>query len=435
MNEAPALTPGPALVFIALSAVVGYGSFRRAWIAPGAIVATAPFAWWHALGPTEITVSKAAFVGALAGTLVRWWMSPARAAGFTRFASNGALVSLAILTLWSCVSAFWAVSPGDAVRESLKWLWYTGVFAVTIASIEEPGDALRVLAALFAASAVTGIDGWWQSVTAAPAGFIAPNGAVVGRITGTLEGPNQFGGYLETVIPPLLACTLLIRLPWLVTVVGSLLFGLLASDLLLTYSRGALWACSAAVLVVIGAWVAATRRDAGQSPLMALLVAVCACVVIVPVASASISAIGWEHEFWTPAAGVSNDSQHRRSELWQCAVQIFERHPAGGTGAGNFADAKAQCGASLAGKEHFNANEWYLETAADLGIFGVVALAAFLLVLLSRARDARVWHSAVSVGAYAAVIAFVFHGFVDDVATYPKAALSFFVLAAILTRL
>jgi predicted membrane metal-binding protein len=63
---------------------------------------------------------------------------------------------------------------------------------------------------------------------------------------------------------------------------------------------------------------------------------------------------------------------------------------------------------------------------------GLALLVAFLVGLLMSGRDRALWRSPVALGSYAVLIAFVLHGFVDDVVTYPKAALSFFVLMGLL---
>src|SRR5207244_4147381 len=236
---------------------------------------------------------------------------------------------------------------------------------LTVAAVEDRADAIKVLAALFAAAAAVGVDGVWQHLTAAPAGFVAPSGAIVGRIAGTLEGPNQFGAYLESAIPPLVALLLLARLRAGAAIAGGLLLGVLVSDLLLTFSRGALWACLAALVFVVAAYLLARRREAQAAPLrVAAAVAVSSALVIAPLAVGAIGPSGWEHELMTAASHDPADSTQRRVQLWTCAVEVFEGHWFAGVGAGNFADAKQACGPSLAGSEHFNANQWYLETAA-----------------------------------------------------------------------
>lgn len=432
MTEAPPLTLVAAVVFVAVAAVTAWAVTRRGWLAPAAVVVTAPFAWYHAIGPTDVTVSKAAFVGAAIGIVVRLSRSvELRRRAFAALKSHRALVPLAAFALWAALSVIWSVSPLDSARDALKWIWYAGAYALTVVSLEEPADAMKVLTAMFLTAAVAGVDGLWQSVTSPPAGFVAPNGEVVGRIAATLEGPNQFGAYLETVIAPLVAVLAFVRLSWGVALAGGVLLGLLASDLLLTYSRGSLLACTAALLfIAITAAVVRGRMTAPTKQALAIAF-VSALVVVVPVAASSIGASGWQHEF-TALGGGTAPSEQRRVQLWTCAFEVFARRPLGGVGAAGFADAKQECGPTLAGSEHFNANEWYLETAADLGVVGIALLAAFIAALLYAWRDARLWSSAVAIGAFATVIAFVLHGFVDDILAYPKASLSFFVIAALL---
>lgn len=430
--DAVPLTLLPALAFLAIALGGAALAYRRTWCAPALVMASAPFAWYHQLGPTEVTLSKSAFVGAAIGVLAAIVSDPERRKrAIDALRSNRALIPLVALALWSLASALWAGTPQDAVREALKWIWYAGAFALSVASIDDPADATKVLYAMFVTAAIVGLDGLWQNATSAPAGFVAPNGAVVGRIAGTLEGPNQFGAYLESAICPLLAVLLFARTSKTVLIAASLLLGLLFSDLLLTYSRGALWSCFVAIVFLAVAYVRLPRARAQARQVPAVIVA-CAALVVVPVIVTSIGVSGWQHEFWLRSANDTTDSAARRGQLWTCAVELFARHPLAGVGAGNFADAKQVCGNALAGAEHFNANEWYLETAADLGVIGAGALVVFLALLLSRARDRRLWNEPAMLGAYAVLIAFVLHGFVDDVMTYPKAALSFFVLAAMI---
>jgi len=424
-----------ALAFVAIAVAAAWLAWRRAWMAPAIVVVTAPFAWYHQLGPTEISISKAAFVGVLIGIAIALARDPLRRRrAMWALRSNQAVLPLAALVVWSALSALWAGTPDDAIRDALKVLWYAGVFALTIVSIEEPGDGLKVVTAMFCAAAVVGIDGAWQHLTSAPAGFVAPGGEVLGRIAGTLEGPNQFGAYLESVIPSLLAVLLMGRIPRLAMVSGGLVLGLLIADLILTFSRGALWACSVAILGILIVYMRQRTARAGDAAPLATLATVLLCVALmtVPIALLSIGTSGWEHELWTPTSRDSSDSATRRGQLWTCAIEVFERHPIVGVGAGNFADAKEQCPAELAGSEHFNANEWYLETAADLGIVGLLLLLAFLFALLWQWSDKTLWRRPVAIGSYAVLIAFILHGVVDDVMPYPKAALSFFVLMGLL---
>ena len=429
------LTIPVALCYIALAIVAGVLAYRATWTAGASLAATAPFAWYHALGPTLVTVSKAAFVGSLAGLLIAALVRPQVRAQF-RSALRGdiapsVLVAFAVLAV---ASIAWSGNRPDAVRDALKWLWYAGAFCVTAVAVRSSADAMKVASVLFIASAVVGLDGLWQSFTGAPDVFKAADGTLVPRIASTLEGPNQFGAYLETVIPVLLSVLLFARLNRIAFIAGALLLGLLTSDLLLSFSRGAFWACAAGTVLVIASYIW-TRRNADVHALAALpkrgaVVAASVALFVIPVAGAVLSPDALKHEFLaTPTATASMSV---RGQLWSCADSLIASAPIFGVGAGNFADRNASCGLQLDAAWHGSANNWYLETAADLGFAGLALLAVFLGSMLLRARGTELWSDPIAVGAYGAMLAIVLHGFVDDIMPFPKAALTFFIVIAMI---
>jgi hypothetical protein len=428
MNEAPALTFASAIVFAAIAACVALASRRFAWAGPASIALAAPFAWYHEFGPTEMTVPKAAFLGAALGIAAALWSdADLRRRAALRLGGERSLAFLALFAVLSGLSAFWAREPADAIRDALKWAWYAGAFALAVACIETSADAAKVALCAIAAAAAVGAVGLAQHLTSAPSSFVAENGAVIGRLAGTLEGPNQFGAYLDTIIPVLLAVLLLARMHFAAVAAGALLLGGLCAELLLAYSRGALWSCVAAVLLVVCFWAWARAR--GQMPDLrrAALVAVLAAAVFLPIAGSAIGAAGWQHEFWSAGLRDTSDSTALRRSLWNCAAMLYERHPIAGVGAANFGDADSGCAPSEHGGDHLNANNWYLETAADLGTIGLLVLGLFIAAQLATARRLAALSDPVALGAFAAFAAFLLHGLVDDVMPYPKAALTLFV--------
>lgn len=434
MKEAPIFTPDVALALFVLAGAVALLAYRRPWIGPAAVIATAPFAWYHQAGPTELSVSKAAFIGAAAGVILNVAVDRGRLErAMFALKSTPGVAALAGFAAFCGLSIFWAASHTDAARDALRWSWYAGAFALTVVAVEDSRDRLRVAATLFITAAVVGLYGLWQNATVAPAAFVA-GGNVIGRIASTIEGPNQFGAYLETAIPVLLAVLLFAKLSRTAFAIGGLVLGLLYSDLLLTYSRGALVASAAATAFILIAYVwsrraaASPARPGAVAPLTAAVLACLVAAVVIPVAHGSITLLGWQHELWSAGLSDKTDAVHDRRRLWLCASALFKRHPLGGVGAGNFADAQAECGDPRTISNRSNANELYLETAADLGAIGLALLAGFLGLMFAAARNRNMWTDPVAIGAYGALIAIVLHGFIDDVMPYPKAVLSFMVV-------
>jgi hypothetical protein len=409
--------------------------YRAPWISGAAVAATAPFAWYHSFGPTLVTLPKAVFVGALAGVLLRAALDPSEREGMRSalFADRAPLMFVAFAA-FGILSITWADGRADAVRDSLRWTWYAGAFCLTAATVRTAADAMRVAVVFLGSSVVVGLDGLWQTFAGAPDVFRATDGLLVQRVTSTLEGPNQFGAYLETVIPILLAILLFFRLGRLAFIAGTLLLGLLASDLLLTFSRGAFWACAAGVCVVVAAYIWAKRYadsvTVSSLPRRGAVVAASVALFVIPVAGSNISLDGIRHEFLaTPSATYSMVA---RARLWQCAESLITAAPVVGVGAGNFADANGRCANAPPTPWRGNANQLYLETAVDLGVVGLAILIAFLSIMLLRARSSELWASPVAVGAYGALFALCLHGLVDDVFTFPKMALPFFVAIALI---
>lgn len=428
MTATPSLDLISAVALLAVVVVVAIAASRMRWAAAGAIVATAPFAWYHHLGSTELTVQKAAFVGAAIGLAVAWRDPAERRGALRAVVGEKSLIALLAFAVLAACSAAWARSNPDALRDALKWFWYAGAFAIGAASMRDARDSSRVAWCAAVAAICVGVVAFAQHLTGAPSSFVAPGGAVIARLTGTLEGPNQFGAYLDTIVPLLLAVAMNAEMGFWSVAGGALLLGALCAELLLAYSRGSMWSCVAAIVAVAAMRLWARGGVAHVNVRRAALVAALAVAAFAAIAAPAVGEAGWSHEFWTAGLHDASDSAALRRGLWDCAAQLFERHPVAGVGAGNFADAKDECSPVPAPAEHVDADNWYLETAADLGTIGLVVLGCFIVVQLLTAARRRALLDPVALGAYAAFVAFVIHGFVDDVMPYPKAALTLFAL-------
>ncbi|MHB8619734.1 MAG: O-antigen ligase family protein, partial [Chloroflexota bacterium] len=239
------------------------------------------------------------------------------------------------------------------------------------------------------------------------------------RAYGTFGQPNPFGGYLNLTLP---------------VMVGVVLFtpsrktrfwaGLAAAGtgliLVTTLSRGA-WLGCATSLAVIG--LVASRRVAAWVWLGLLggsFVLFAAVFGIIPfgLTGRVLSAFG--------LAGVSLDSVTpqnfsavQRLAFWQAGVNMFTANPLLGVGIGNYISAYPTYAAQGWEQVLGHAHDYYLNTAAETGIIGLVAylnllLAAFRhLYRTVRTVHTGVWHG-VAIGLLGMLTAISVHNLVDN---------------------
>jgi putative inorganic carbon (hco3(-)) transporter len=410
------LDPLSAALFVAALLAAAVLTARRPAYGLGALILATPVAYAHEVFGTTITFPKVVLLGVLLGlttfrnALVLLRRPPAP----LLIAALGALIVATLL------SGLDALHRGPVVREALKAVEYAAIFiAAFLAVALDPDDAPLVAAASVAAIAVA-LSALIQEIVGAPSGlYIGP--AIVPRIAGLLEGPNQLAGYSEVAVATLGAWALVRRSPLL-----DLGLGLVVCADVLTFSRAG-WvglAVIAALLVIVGGkrcWIALRPG-------------------LVGLIAGLVGAVWWAIYAHTPsvlratlepsmyAGGVGN-----RSELWNAAWRMFRSQPLLGVGAGNYELALPYYG--VAGiRTH--ANSWYLAALAEGGIVLFAATLAVLVTVvgaltswrpLQRLRDASPWILA----GLAATLALALHQVVDDLVFYPKVGAAWWLLIGI----
>ena len=133
------------MLFIGIAIIAGVLAYRATWTAAASLAATAPFAWYQALGPTLITVSKAAFVGAIVGLAVAAALRPQVRADFAR-ALRGDIAPLAGLTRLIELRAMHNRLAGvPALPPSLRELHLRGNDCVAVPPAVQGLPELRIL--------------------------------------------------------------------------------------------------------------------------------------------------------------------------------------------------------------------------------------------------------------------------------------------------
>jgi O-antigen ligase len=246
-----------------------------------------------------------------------------------------------------------------------------------------------------------------------PHSFAIVHGHVVARISGALEGPNQFAGFLDLMLPVLAAA--LIGSPSLgaaierIGVTFAIAIGGVAD--VLTLSRAGIVAAILGCLSVLTRSLSQLRSPRMQRALGLVVFCVAATVVASGSASRFLDVGTSDHARET---GLGN-----RAELWHAAVDLWRTSPVLGIGPGNYELELPRAGVTDA---QTHANSLPLQTLAEQGLIGellLVAVVSVQLLLFFRYSTKE----PLVLGAFAATIAFYAHQLVDDLVFYPKVGL------------
>lgn len=405
----PPLDPWSAALFAAAFVAAVVLTARRPAYGLCALIVVLPFALYREVFATAMTLPRPVLLGVLAGitTYAGAWKS---------LRSRSALLLLGALSAYLAATALSGVDahhPELVVRETLKIFEYALFFVAAFVCYRLDPDPAPPAGALAAIAIVVSLTALAQEVLGAPSGLYVGR-AIVPRIAGVLEGPNQLAGYYDLLVPVLAA--------WAVTqrsaLTGAALFLAMTADVL-TFSRSGLIAVAiaAAVLVAINGRAMLTALRPAFAGTIAGLLVVAGWGAYAQ--SANVFRLSVESAY---AGGVGN-----RGQLWDAALRMWRRHPLFGVGAGNY-ELELPFYGVLGVRTH--ANSWYLQSLAEGGIllFGAtVAVAGAIVAVFAREVRRSPWIA----GAAAASLAICLHQIADYLVFFPKVGMTWWLLLGI----
>jgi putative inorganic carbon (HCO3(-)) transporter len=333
-----------------------------------------------------------------------------------------------VFLLWALAFALSLAANLDVWRRIVMGLWYVGVYVgvwyILHDALANRGVKREMLVdALLITGLIVMLFGYVQSYA-----WLIHNGAgVLPRPVSTIGNTNALASFLVVLIPFALARFAAARNPLGRIVLG--IYSLLAMVLLIfTDSRGA-WLGLAAALVVWGALVFAQRdmlsaarlREwwQGQTTLRKLGVST-GSVVFVGIAV--VATARFVDSFSQPGRTVE-----LRTWIYETAFRLFAEQPLNGSGLFTFGRGLERLNSLPPLQPHSHAHSIPFLVAAELGILGVVALVATVVVCLQIMR--RNWQIGGSAnkpllaGAAASVVGFGVHHLTDTPAMMPVIAL------------
>ena len=409
------ITPLSTLFFVAMGLAALVITMRRPQWAMGLIAFAIPFAFYHDVLGTTVTLEKVIVVGVAAGLVLRGAPLVPASPSARRILIAGLIVLAAII-----LSGAQATFIPPVVREALKQLEYLLMFWCAASLVIGCSDDTSWLEGGVAAAAlVVALYAISQAVFGGAPSGVWVNNQALPRVAGPLEGPNQLAGFLEAGLPLLILSPLMRRrklsvLQW-VAVAATMM------ALVLSESRAGI---AVAILGFGIIWF--VDRESGRKALLPFVIGTCVGLAI---------ALGW---YWGATHNVRELITYlfrlvlphnpggvgTRDELWVAAVALFSQHPLIGVGAGNFEFLLPSVGLQ---NVQTHANSVWLETLAEQGIVGFAAFVGLVAVVL-RELLAGLRRSWLAQAALVATVCLLLHQIFDDLFFFPKVGMLWWLL-------
>lgn len=281
-------------------------------------------------------------------------------------AHPGVVAGAVVLATWSAISVVWAHNRGSAITSTYQLVLDMLLFPIIFFAIRRREHFLWILGAFALGALFSAVIGLGQSGS---------------RQTGALGDADTEGTLLGVAV--ILSVGLLACLPR-----GSALRRWGPMGVLLL-SLGVVNAGSRGGLVALACGVAAGVLLGGRWRYKALTVLVCA--------SAAVGIYVTTVAPHRAQAHLSGTGSTGRSDLWKVGLRVFETHPIGGAGAGNFSSVSVDyvqqvdnigAGQYIISQKPKPVHNTYLELLADLGIPGLIAFLAIVVGSVSAAMKA-----------------------------------------------
>jgi O-antigen ligase len=199
------------------------------------------------------------------------------------------------------------------------------------------------------------------------------------RVYGTFGQPNPYAGYINMTLTITLALTLL-GSNWKTHILAGFTTILLAVALYLTQSRGGEMALAVALLFIVTLGMPQLRvvMRAGAIGVLAVIGAYFGGLVPTRLLSPVLKTLGLA----TISLATPNKADFSTAERlahWIAGANMFLDHPLFGVGIGNYSTAYPQYFITIFLTPLGHAHNYYINIAAEAGMFGLIGLLAFLV--------------------------------------------------------
>jgi O-antigen ligase len=340
------------------------------------------------LGGLNLT-SADILVGLLAAS---WLMSFTLRPYLARIAIPGSLLDretaaipryLAIVTVIMLVTMFISMTGALSIKESLKeiakWLELLIVVLIGAQYLKTRRQiwTLVVMSCLAAISqAIYGYIQYFFNI--GPQAFIRDASL---RVYGTFDQPNPYAGYINMTLAVTLSLTLLSKNAK-TRILAGITTLLLAVAEILSQSRGGEIALAVVLLLIVTVGIPWIRKFIAFGAVAGLFIIAGYLAGIVPqhFVNPILQLLGLTQiSFASPSP--QDYSTAERLAHWYAGIQMFLTHPFTGVGIGNYPDAYPQYYITIFVNSLGHAHNYYINTAAETGVIGLMAFLFFLLAL------------------------------------------------------
>jgi O-antigen ligase len=290
-------------------------------------------------------------------------------------------LSVVLLLLTMLISLAGTTNLSDTVKELVKWSEVLVILLLGTQYIRTRRHIWTLVVMLCLAGLSQAIFGYAQIFfDLGPASFVRDANL---RVYGTFGQPNPYAGYINMTLALTLALFLLGQ-GWRTRILAACIALPLAGVEIYSQSKGGWMALGAAALFIgiVGFPQLRTLARIGLTGGLAVIVAYLAGMFPGGLIEPVLTKIGViDISFTSPSH--TNYANSERVAHWLAGINMFQEHPFFGVGIGNYQDVYSQYHVGIFVLPLGHAHNYYINIAAEAGIFGFTAFLLFLIAVFT----------------------------------------------------